>query len=175
MRYQGRIGEWKDDRGFGFITPNGGGPRVFVHISSFSERGHKPSVGSLVTYDLVTDNKGRPQAQSAQFVGDPTGKRSELPSSAVAALGAILVVSFGAYVAYVRFSHPNSTVSASVYKIFSARDALRKHAEFQCEPAKTSCSRMTSCAEAFFHQERCGVSGMDGDGDGIPCEQQWCN
>jgi cold shock CspA family protein len=34
MRYQGRIGEWKDDRGFGFITPNGGGPRVFLHISS---------------------------------------------------------------------------------------------------------------------------------------------
>jgi cold shock CspA family protein len=173
MRYQGRIGEWKDDRGFGFIRPNGGGPRVFVHISSFSERDHRPSIGGLVTYDLATDNKGRPRAQSVQFVSDATGKRSEL-SSAVAALGAILVVSFGAYVAYVRFSYPNSTVSASVYRIFLARDALRKHAEFQCEPAKRSCSRMTSCAEALFHQERCGVSEMDGDGDGIPCEQQWC-
>jgi len=175
MRCQGRIGEWKDDRGFGFITPNGGGPRVFLHISSFSERGHRPSVGSLVTYELVTDHKGRPRAHSARFVGDSAGNRSARPNFVVAVLGAILIVCFGSYVAYVRLSHPNSTVSASVYKIFSARDALRKHAEFQCEPTKSSCSRMTSCAEAFFHQERCGVSGMDGDRDGIPCEQQWCN
>jgi len=80
-----------------------------------------------------------------------------------------------AYVAYVRMSHPNSTVSASIYKIFSARDSLRLHPEFQCEPTELSCSSMTSCAEAFFHQEHCDVSGMDGDHDGIPCEQQWCN
>jgi len=25
-RYQGRITSWKDDEGFGFITPNGAGP-----------------------------------------------------------------------------------------------------------------------------------------------------
>ena len=175
MRYQGRIGEWKDDRGFGFVTPNSGGPRVFLHISSFSARGHRPSVGSLVTYELVTDDKGRPQAKSAQFVGDSKRKINDRPNSIIATLGAILVVCFGVYVGYVRLSHPNSTVSASVYKIFSARDALRKHAEFQCEPTKSSCVHMTSCAEAFFHQERCGVSGMDGDRDGIPCEQQWCN
>ena len=175
MRYEGRIGEWKDDRGFGFIKPNGGGSKVFLHISSFSERGRRPSVGSLVTYDLVTDNKGRPQANSTQFVGDTRRRTSEWPNAIVAMLGAILVMCFGAYVAYVRLSHPNSTVSASIYKIFSARDLLQMHPEFQCEPAKSSCSRMTSCAEAFFHQERCGVSDMDGDRDGIPCERQWCN
>jgi hypothetical protein len=78
-------------------------------------------------------------------------------------------------VAYVRISHPGSTVSASIYKIVFARDALRENAEFSCEPSKSSCARMSSCAEAFFHQERCGVGGMDGDRDGIPCEQQWCN
>jgi cold shock CspA family protein len=175
LRYQGRIGEWKDDRGFGFITPNGGGPRVFLHISSFSERHKRPSVGTLVTYELVTDDKGRAQAKSAQYVADPAQKRIERPNSIVAMLTTTVVVSFAVYVAYVRLSHPNSTVSASVYKIFLARDALRKHAEFQCERTKSSCSRMTSCAEAFFHQEQCGVSGMDGDRDGIPCEQQWCN
>ena len=174
MRYQGRIGEWKDDRGFGFVTPNGGGPRVFLHISSFSERGHRPSVGRLVTYELATDDKGRPQAKSAQFVRSSAEKTNDLPNSIITTLGAMLVVCFGLYVTYVRLSHPNSTVSASVYKIFSARDALRKHTEFQCEPSKSSCSQMTSCAEAFFHQERCGASEMDGDRDGIPCERQWC-
>ncbi|MFN5191676.1 MAG: excalibur calcium-binding domain-containing protein [Burkholderiales bacterium] len=38
----------------------------------------------------------------------------------------------------------------------------------------THCSKMTSCAEVFFHQEKCGVGGMDGDRDGIPCEHQLC-
>jgi hypothetical protein len=32
MRYQGRIENWNDDRGFGFVTPNGGGNRAFVQV-----------------------------------------------------------------------------------------------------------------------------------------------
>jgi len=90
-------------------------------------------------------------------------------------VGGALALLFAAYVAYVRITHPNSTVQASVYKIFFARTALRTNADFHCEASKSSCAHMTSCAEAFFHQERCGVSGMDGDRDGIPCERQWCN
>ena len=38
MRYQGRITSWKDEKGFGFVTPNGGGDQMFLHISDFSER-----------------------------------------------------------------------------------------------------------------------------------------
>jgi hypothetical protein len=79
------------------------------------------------------------------------------------------------YVGYVRVTHRNSTFGASVYKIVFDRDALRPHPEFTCRPEKNSCFKMTSCAEAFFYLEKCGAPNMDGDRDGIPCEQQWCN
>jgi endonuclease YncB( thermonuclease family) len=35
---------------------------------------------------------------------------------------------------------------------------------------KKYCSQMTSCAEAQFYMSRCGVTTMDGDHDGKPCE-----
>lgn len=36
---------------------------------------------------------------------------------------------------------------------------------------KHTCGEMTSCDEARFHQEKCGVTRLDGDGDGTPCER----
>jgi len=69
MRYQGKITDWKDDKGFGFITPNGGSQQVFVHIKSFSNRQQRPVGNEIVTYELSHDAKGRPQAYSVAFVG----------------------------------------------------------------------------------------------------------
>ena len=36
--------------------------------------------------------------------------------------------------------------------------------------SKTYCTEMSSCSEARFHLEQCGLSRLDGDGDGMPCE-----
>ncbi|MBC7481269.1 MAG: excalibur calcium-binding domain-containing protein [Rhizobacter sp.] len=36
------------------------------------------------------------------------------------------------------------------------------------------CSQMTSCAEAKYFLANCPGVKMDGDRNGIPCEQQWC-
>lgn len=68
MRYRGKITDWKDDKGFGFITPNGGGTRVFVHIKSISNRQQRPAGNERVTYALTHDAKGRPQAEGVAFV-----------------------------------------------------------------------------------------------------------
>ena len=71
MRYQGKITNWKDEQGFGFIAPNGGGRQVFVHIRSFSNRRRRPVGNEIVTYELKTDAKGRAYAEAVAFVGEP--------------------------------------------------------------------------------------------------------
>ena len=67
-RYQGKITSWKDEQGFGFITPNAGGPAVFVHIKSFSEPGRRPVPDNVVTYELTTNERGQPRAEQVAFV-----------------------------------------------------------------------------------------------------------
>ena len=67
MRYQGKITNWKDDQGFGFVIPNGGGEKAFVHIKAFSARSRRPIDGDLITYELSADEKRRYQAENIRF------------------------------------------------------------------------------------------------------------
>lgn len=80
MRCQGRITVWKDDRGFGFISPDGGGEQVFVHATAFPARRRRPVGGERVTYQVKADARGRRQAERVAFVGDRSGA-SLLPSA----------------------------------------------------------------------------------------------
>jgi uncharacterized membrane protein YsdA (DUF1294 family)/cold shock CspA family protein len=73
-RYQGKITTWKDAQGFGFITPNGGGPAVFVHIKSFADRGIRPAIDDIVTYHLAANEKGQPRAESVAFARHPASR-----------------------------------------------------------------------------------------------------
>ena len=41
---------------------------------------------------------------------------------------------------------------------------------FSCR-GKRYCREMGSCAEAKFYLRECGLSRLDGDGDGVPCEK----
>ena len=84
MRYQGKVTNWKDEQGFGFITPNGGGKEIFVHIKSFSNRQRRPVSNEIVTYELKTDVNGRLSAESVRFLGErmqsaTSSERSKMP------------------------------------------------------------------------------------------------
>ena len=45
--------------------------------------------------------------------------------------------------------------------------------KYQCN-GRTRCPQMSSCEEAMYFLEHCPGVKMDGDRDGIPCEDQWC-
>ncbi len=77
MRFTGRLTTWKDDQGFGFITPNGGGERVFLHIKALPRVASRPSEGDLITYELELDERKRSRAKNAARIGDKVVKVSD--------------------------------------------------------------------------------------------------
>jgi uncharacterized membrane protein YsdA (DUF1294 family)/cold shock CspA family protein len=76
MRFQGRITGWKDEQGYGFITPNLGGEKAFVHIKAFAHRQRRPAENDIVTYELSRDSRGRSQAGNVRFAGEKAKVRA---------------------------------------------------------------------------------------------------
>lgn len=55
----------------------------------------------------------------------------------------------------------------------SAAPVALPHRPDKCD-GRIHCSQMTSCSEAKYFLSNCPGVKMDGDNDGIPCEDQWC-
>ena len=60
QRFNGTLGSWNDDRGYGFVSPRGTSRRVFVHISAFPAGSDRPLVGDALSFGIETvDGKDR--------------------------------------------------------------------------------------------------------------------
>lgn len=177
MRTQGKITAWNGDKGYGFITPSAGAKQVFVHISAFGNRSVPPQIGQLVTFSLSADKQGRPCAAAVTRVGDASPKRLKpklRTGSFRTTVVALLLMSLAGAVAYTRY-HKAQVETYSALPPPVASSALgQPNSAFHCD-GRTHCSHMTSCAEATYFIQNCPNTRMDGDGDGVPCESQWCN
>ena len=99
MRYQGKITSWKDDQGFGFITPNMGGEPVFVHIKAFANRQRRPAGSEIVTYEIASDTRGRLQARNVAYVSER--RAAPRGSSGPSRLPLVLAALFLVFVAFI--------------------------------------------------------------------------
>jgi uncharacterized membrane protein YsdA (DUF1294 family)/cold shock CspA family protein len=97
MRYQERLTDWNDDKGYGFVTPNGGGDRVFVHISAFKNKRRRPVDGELITYAVVKDSRNRLRAEEIKYPADAKRAAQQLTPRYALVLAAI--VPFGCVLA----------------------------------------------------------------------------
>ncbi|MES2683736.1 MAG: cold shock domain-containing protein [Pseudomonadota bacterium] len=171
MRYQGKIAAWNDARGFGFIDWNGGNDRVFVHISAFPAQSRKPSIGDIVTYEVLKDEKGQFKAFNVVFTRfsiEPAPSRQSHSWRPLLRLAAIIALVAIGCMAFMKKASESVSASESLLAAEPLQDQT-----FRCE-GKTHCTHMSSCAEATFYQQNCPGTEMDGDGDGVLCESQWC-
>ncbi len=65
-RVTGSLTQWDDAKGYGFIAPDGGGPKLFVHIKAFGLRPQRPFVGERLSYAEGQDAQGKRRAQDVQ-------------------------------------------------------------------------------------------------------------
>jgi uncharacterized membrane protein YsdA (DUF1294 family)/cold shock CspA family protein len=68
MRARGKLVHWDDEKGFGFVAPEGDGKHFFVHIRAFPGHGfRKPMLGDTVSFEPTVDEEGRLRAVKVQW------------------------------------------------------------------------------------------------------------
>lgn len=192
---KGKLVRWIDDKGFGFIKPESGGADIFIHISALKTMSRPPVVGDLIFYETSLDDKGKLRAINAKIEGVSQvltvapidRKRKAQPSnvpqqrphrsyntyrppykkSGYRFIPVLLVVAVVSILS--KFGNQNVSSSQPVLPI---AEPPKPTQHFQCQ-GKIHCSQMTSYEEAEFYLQNCPGTKMDGDNDGIPCEQQF--
>lgn len=60
MREQGRVKWFRNDKGYGFITPDDGGNDLFVHFSGITGKGYRSLEGvERVEFERLTTDRGQ--------------------------------------------------------------------------------------------------------------------
>jgi cold shock CspA family protein len=190
IRLKGQLVTWDDSRGFGFITQKNSTQNIFVHIYAFGKAiSRRPKVGDTIYYNVHTNKNGKIKAVDAIVEGvalrkktytsrqtKHLSKRGTNNSGLIIVLCAVFLLGIGSSL----FNQLQSGVDRLIPVVTHFSNGFKTSLDIQ-QPAagygcdgKTHCSQMTSCEEAEFYLRNCPGTAMDGDGDGIPCESQWC-
>lgn len=194
-RFNGKLTKWNADRGFGFVVADHGEQALFVHVTSFPRDGRPPAIGELLSFEMELDKEGRKRAIRVRRPGapEPMAERSQrtthqvrrqprstdasASSSSVGAVFiALLVVGVLGWFGYTQYAQRSLATRVAPQSVMSPQQTAVPQVTppaFRCDGRK-HCSQMTSCSEAKLFLKNCPGMEMDGDGDGIPCEQQWC-
>lgn len=80
MRDQGRLVEWFDEKGYGFIQPDDAEKeRVFLHIKDFARPGPRPIIGCALEYLIILDERGRFRAQQVTYLKASQTRKASKP------------------------------------------------------------------------------------------------
>ncbi len=173
MRLQGNLKKWNDDRGFGFIVSPQRKNEFFVHISAFPRDGQRPKIGEKITFEVEIDKNGKSRAIRVLRTGTRSYTRKKVVSKRIknrVNLKTVIIICISAFIAYNGYNsyavRENYKPVTSTPKIMPEKKARIK---FSCD-GRQHCSQMSSREEAEYFIQNCPNTKMDGDNDGVPCE-----
>ena len=77
----GKVKWFNDQKGYGFISCDGGGKDVFVHHTAIQMQGFRTlTEGQMVEFDIVEDKKG-PKAANVRAAGSPPAEGGQQPGN----------------------------------------------------------------------------------------------
>ena len=116
MKFQGKIFDWNDEKGFGFVKPNGGGDKAFVHIKSFNSRSRRPMNNDEISYHMVKDNNDRYQAMNVELL---TNDKTTLSFASSFLINTVAIVSFLTLLIALTINGYLPFIAACIYAITS--------------------------------------------------------
>jgi cold shock CspA family protein len=181
--HKGQLKSWKDDKGFGFIQSSELKQDTFIHISTLKAMSRKPKVGDFIYFDVENQANGKSKAVNCRIEGVAAKaiqrhkprihRNTSAPKNKLVLI--LVVIGIGAF-AFQRLGLAPSNKPAQHTPITteSSGSLLNRafsdtNANFSCD-GRQHCSQMTSRAEAEYFIKHCPNTKMDGDRDGIPCE-----
>ena len=168
--YRGQLIQWNDDKGFGFINCEELKSDTFIHISALKHMNRKPKQGDFIHFDIEQHN-GKSRAVKARIEGVKTStpfksnKRNQLKLNKIF-IYIVLVVILAAFI----FQRANLTdKDINKTQLIPVKVKSIPAQKFTCD-GRQHCSQMNSRAEAEYFNRYCPDTKMDGDADGVPCE-----
>ncbi|HSI38669.1 MAG TPA: cold shock domain-containing protein [Methylotenera sp.] len=180
MRQQGKVIKWVDDKGYGFVTVDSQAEQVFVHVSAFPKGQGRPIIGEAITFEIAIDAKKGMQAYNVLYLNRVVRTRNQPQTTSIKkqrnySIFGLLFLIISGYFIWTQFNLAEKEIVNPVndeVELLEQSHTL-KIQKFQCA-SKTHCAEMISCDEAMFYLQNCPGTIADGDGDGVPCEDQWC-
>jgi hypothetical protein len=201
MRFEGTLTRWDDALGTGVVEPHQGGEALPVRTYDMRCGSQRPMIGEVWTFEVRLAPDGQKRAVNARRLADmgdtalsrrmaqEETQRSpsvRAPSVwpmrlTVASVLALLLIAFVTHLQKQGAKEPELPDPVAVPVVPATAEAAPDPAapaaasepRFRCD-GRTQCSQMTSCEEATFFLKSCPGVQMDGNNDGVPCEQQWC-
>lgn len=178
---KGKVTQWKEDKGFGFIQPDDGSEKLFFHVSSVKTNARRPQVGDQVIYEAMRDSQQRLKAKGVVIDGVPknsgtsSGKhpvKIEPPKKNALDYFSILVVLLSLSASFFEFYRTNAiesswpfVVPAVIAFFILNRQKKPKEKSFQCSRCRKIAEYDSRTIQAWnngFTKLYCGA-----------CHHQW--
>ena len=91
---KGKVVEWYDSKGYGFIYTTDGNTKVFLHASKIKSS-RRPKLGDDVKFEVTQDNRGRYNAANVMILGTKFSFSTVSFSAIYLALSTVAVYELG--------------------------------------------------------------------------------